>query len=310
IDYIQLVQNDYLKTNKIKQIKMLNLLSVIVVLYCGITAVLATFAYPEVWRDESVVDEYFGVKVPDPYRWLENVDSKETREFVAQEEKITAEFLRKNHTIRKLIRTRLTELANRTRSDAPIKAGSRYFTFQNSGLQNYSVLYVQDSLSGEQREFLDVNKLSNDSSVSMEPVGFYYDFSNDGSVFAYSVQKNGMDWRTICFRNVSTGKDFPDKLENSKFPFIEWSKDDQGIFYTQFRKHGTLASEGVTNTPAVFYHKLGTPQSDDILIADFPDHPLYYLLGAHDGINDNLKSKIVPIFSDATEAAYNVSTVH
>ncbi|CAG7717290.1 unnamed protein product, partial [Allacma fusca] len=285
----------------------------------------------DVKRDENVVDDFFGTKVSDPYRWLEDLDSNETNYFVEQQLELTKTFLDKN-TQKEGIKKRLTELWNYPKITAPIKAGNRYFTFENSGLQPFYVIYVQDTLDGERRVFLDVNKLSDDGSLSLEPYKNLYDFSKDGEVFAYAVQKNGEDWKTIRFRNVSTGLDLPDKLENTKFPYLQWSPDNKGIFYTRLPgNNNSNPNISGTHIPMVYYHVLGTAQTEDILIAQFPQHKKYYLIQSKvtddgnylvispietfnenavhifslkDGIDKTLQSKIVPVFPNATDAAY------
>lgn len=182
--------------------------------------------YPEVRRDMSIVDDYHGSKITDPYRWLEEPDSEETKKFVQEQNKLTQSFLDKCK-YRERIRERITELWNYEKYSCPFKRGNWYYFFKNTGLQNQSVLYKQLILDSEAIEFLDPNKLSADGTTSLSSMKFSY----DGKIFAYMISEKGSDWGQIKFKNVDTGEDYPDVLENVKFSCLEWTLDNKGVFY-------------------------------------------------------------------------------
>ncbi|KAF2355436.1 Peptidase S9 prolyl oligopeptidase catalytic domain [Trinorchestia longiramus] len=230
-----------------------------------------TMEYPPVRRDESFVEELHGVKVPDPYRWLEDVDSEETKAFVEAQNALTEPFLEKC-SAQAIIKEKLTAMNNHPKYSCPYKRGKRYFYYMNRGLENQSILYMQDSLDGEAREYLNPNKLSEDGTVSIAGSRF----SEDGEVHAYMLSKSGSDWTTVHFKKVATGEDYPEVLEKVKFSGLAWTHDNKGIFYGCYRDQEgkTDGSETTSNeNQKLFYHRLGTPQEEDILVVDFPDHP-------------------------------------
>lgn len=231
--------------------------------------------YPKVRRDETVVDTYYGVNVQDPYRWLEDPDSEEVKQFITAQNKLTSDYV--DLPIRAEIHQKLSEAIDYERYKVPQKQGPRYFFYKNTGRQNQDVLYVQDTLKSEPRVFLDPNKLSEDGTTSVHGLSF----SNDGELLAYQLQEKGSDWVTIRVRNVSTGVDFPEVLAQVKFSGVEWTLDNKGFFYARYPSVTKGVSDG-TDTDKVqnqklYYHYVGTAQQDDVLVAEFPDHPNWIL---------------------------------
>uniref|UniRef100_K7EE88 Prolyl endopeptidase n=1 Tax=Ornithorhynchus anatinus TaxID=9258 RepID=K7EE88_ORNAN len=227
--------------------------------------------YPEVYRDEAAVQDYHGCKICDPYIWLEDPDSEQTKAFVEAQNKITMPFLEQS-PVRGLFKERMTELYDYPKYSCHFKKGKRYFYFYNSGLQNQRVLYVQDSLDQESRVFLDPNKLSDDGTVALRG----YAFSEDGEYFAYGLSSSGSDWVTIKFMKVDDLKELPDVLERVKFSCMSWTHDGKGMFYNSYPKQDGKSDGTETSTnlhQKMFYHVLGTDQSEDILCAEFPEEP-------------------------------------
>ena len=216
----------------------------------------------------DVVDDYHGTKVPDPYRWLEDPDSPETRAWIEAENKLTEEFLSRI-PVRDKIRERLTELWNYPKYSAPFKEGGRYFFSKNDGLQNQSVLYVQESLDAEPRVLLDPNKLSEDGTVALGGLSV----SRDGKLLAWATNVSGSDWRTWYVRDIDTGQDLPDKVEWSKFSGASWDKDNRGFYYSRYDEPAEGQElEQANYYQKLYYHKVGTPQSEDVLVYERPDH--------------------------------------
>ena len=237
----------------------------------------ATAAYPETRRVDHV-DVYHGVKVSDPYRWLEADvrTSPEVAAWVAAENKVTAAYLAAIPQ-REAIRRRLTELWNFAQYSAPRKEAGRYYYQKNDGLQNQAVLYVMDSLDGKPRALLNPNEWSADGTVALAGLGF----SDDGKHFAYGRSEAGSDWSTWRVMEIATGRDLPDELKWIKFSQASWSKDGQGFFYSHFPAPSPGAEFQAANSDnKLYYHRLGTPQSADVLVYWRPDHP-DWLCGGH-----------------------------
>ncbi|GFP98254.1 prolyl endopeptidase [Phtheirospermum japonicum] len=230
--------------------------------------------YPVSRRDESVVDNYHGVKVPDPYRWLEDPDSAETKEFVEKQMKLTDSVLKTCETREKL-REKLTKLYDFPKYNAPFREGEKYFYFHNTGLQPQTVLYVQDSLDGEPEVLLDPNTLSEDGTVALST----YAVSDDAKYLAYGTSSSGSDWVTINVMRVHDKTIEPDTISWVKFSSISWTHDSKGFFYSRYPvpEDGEKLDAG-TETHAnlnheVYYHFLGTDQSEDILCWSDPENP-------------------------------------
>lgn len=223
--------------------------------------------YPETLKTDTV-DYYFGEAVADPYRWLEDDNSAETAQWVADQNKVTDAWMEKV-PYRNELKKRLTGLWNYERYGVPFHKGNYYYFFKNDGIQNQSVLYIQDSLNGEARVFLDPNKLAEDGTTSLSE----YKASHDGKYFAYAISKAGSDWNEIYVMETATGKQLDDKLEWVKFSTIAWRGD--GFYYSRYDKPSGGSELSVKNEyQKVYYHKIGNPQSADELIYENRDYPL------------------------------------
>ena len=222
--------------------------------------------YPKTKKVDQV-DDYHGTKVSDPYRWLEDDNSAETKAWVQAENKVTFDYLNQIPERAKL-KARLTELWNYEKYSAPFKEGKHYFYSKNDGLQNQSVFYVSDSVKDEGRVLLDPNKLSKDGTVALSGMAI----SDDGKLMAYGLSGAGSDWQTWHFRDVETGKDLPDVLENIKFSGASWTKDEKGVYYSRFPEADEKSKlTRINYFQKLYYHKLGTPQSEDVLVYERPD---------------------------------------
>ncbi len=222
--------------------------------------------YPPARRD-SVVDDYFGTKVADPYRWLEDPDSNETINWVNKENALTAHFL--DTPARKKIKARLTDLLNYPRYSAPTKRANRYFFSKNDGLQNQSVLYFQNSLTDEPKVLINPNLLSPDGTISLGSTAYSY----DGKLFAYGLSQSGSDMQIVKIKNIDTLTDYSDVLQYCRWPGIAIKHDDSGFFYDRYPDPNTVAPADRFTHNMVYYHKLATPQADDVLIYDDPENP-------------------------------------
>ena len=221
-------------------------------------------------RKSDVVEDYHGTKIPDPYRWLEDVDSPATRAWVEAENRVTFAYLEQIPE-RERIRRRLTELWDYPKYGAPFKKGGRYFFFKNSGLQNQSVLYTQGSLTAEPEVLLDPNTLSQDGTVALSILAL----SEDGHAMVYGTSGSGSDWQEFRVRDVATHQDRSDHLKWIKFSSAAWTHDGLGFFYSRYPEPaaGSDPLLDVNRDQKVYYHRLGTEQAADRLIYERPDHP-------------------------------------
>src|SRR5256884_1125408 len=219
-------------------------------------------------RKTNVVDDYHGVKVADPYRWLEDDNAPETKAWVQAENKVTFGYLERIPE-RLAIKERLTKLWNYERYGAPFKQSGRYFYSKNDGLQNQSVLYTLAALDGGPALLLDPNKLSADGTVALKS----YDITEDGNLMAYALSAAGSDWEEIHVRDVRTAKDSPDLVRWVKFSGAPWTKDGKGFFYSRYDEPTEEARLTKANFfHKLYYHRLGTPQAEDKLVYHRPDH--------------------------------------
>ena len=222
--------------------------------------------YPFTRRDDQV-DDFHGTPVADPYRWLENVDSPETQAWIQAQNALTFEYL-SSIPARDAITRRMTELWDYPKQSAPFERGGRYFQFRNSGLQSQAVLYRMDSPRAPGHVLLDPNILAADGTLALNSIAL----SHDGALLAYATSASGSDWQTWRVREVDSRVDRPDLLEWSKFGTAAWRRDGAGFYYTRYAAPTGGALANVNFDQKLYWHRLGTPQSDDTLVYARPDH--------------------------------------
>jgi prolyl oligopeptidase len=225
--------------------------------------------YP-VTKKVDVVDDYFGTKVADPYRWLEDDNSEETKKWVEEQNRVTFAYLEKI-PFREKIRNRLTEIYNYARYSSPFRVGEYYFFFKNDGLQNQSVIYIQKGLEGQPEVFIDPNALSPDGTVRIGLVGF----SNDNRYVGVSRSEAGSDWSELGVMEIESKKELSDRIRWLKFSGASWQGN--GFYYSGYDKPEKGQELTARNEfQKVFYHKLGDPQEKDTLIYEDKEHPFRY----------------------------------
>jgi len=217
----------------------------------------------------KVEDNYFGTKVADPYRWLENLDSPQVKQWVKAQNELSEQRLAELPA-RAWVRQRLTQLWNYERYEPPVKRGGRYFYLHNDGQQNQNVLLVADGLEAPAKVLFDPNTARADGTVALA------DFTADvrGDLVAYALSDAGSDWQQWYFRRVADGTDLPDTLRFTKFWGVSWARDDSGVYYSRY----PLLPDGRSDDagrPAVYFHKLGSAQGDDRLVYQVTDHPTH-----------------------------------
>jgi len=260
-------------------------------------------AYPET-RRVDVVEEQFGMKVADPYRWLENDvrNDKEVAAWVDAENKVTNAYLA---TLpgRDWFKTRIKQLFDYERFGAPQKKGGRYFYMHNSGLQNQAVLFVRDTLDGEGRVLIDPNGWSKDGATALSE----WAPSEDGKYLLYAVQDGGTDWRFAKVLDVATGKELPDTVHGMKFTLsASWAKDGSGFYYSRYPDVAADAKfQALNENHKVYFHKLGTAESEDWLIYETPDHPKW---SHYAQVTDDGRWMVVTT-SEGTDDRYRISLI-
>lgn len=227
--------------------------------------------YPETTKVDTI-DTYFETEVPDPYRWLEDDRSEATAEWVKAQNEVTFGYL-SNIPFRDKIADRLEEVYNYERVYAPFQRGDYFYFYKNDGLQNQNVLYRTKELGGEAEVFLDPNKFSEEGIISLAGTSF----SEDGSLFGYLISEGGSDWRKAIIMNAETKELLGDTLYDIKFSGLSW-KGNEGFYYSSYDKpkEGSALS-GKTQFHKLYYHKLGTAQSDDQLIFGGEEQPRRYI---------------------------------
>ncbi len=241
-------------------------------LACAVFPALAgALQYPKSERGD-VIDDYHGTKVADPYRWLEDTDSKETARWVETQNKVTLPFLN-SLPARAAYQKRLTELWSYERYGVPYRKSGALFYTRNDGLQNQSVLYVQDAGAKDARVLLDPNTLSSDGTVALTQ----WEVAPDGKHMAYGLARAGSDWNDFRVLDVATGTPLKDALARIKFSGISWTKDGKGFFYSRYPDPPKDAKKDQTfdelANMKVYYHRVGTEQAADVVIYQRPDQP-------------------------------------
>lgn len=225
--------------------------------------------YPTTRRDASVVDDYHGTEIPDPYRWLEDDRAPATERWVTAQNKVTRAYL-DALPYRGEIAERLEQYQNYPRRSVPIRAGQYYFHYHNSGLQNQPVIYRQTGLAGEAKVFIDPNELSDEGTTTATLAGF----SQDDRYVVTSHSVAGSDWHELRVQEVATGRELEDKIEWVKFGGATWHED--GFFYSAYEKPEGDIYAAQNRNQRVLYHRLGTTQAEDELVFEDPENPLRY----------------------------------
>ncbi len=257
--------------------------------------------YPDT-KKGNVVDDYHGTKVADPYRWLEDDvrKSKDVADWVEAENKVTNAFL-ESIPQREAIKKRITDLFNYEKISAPFKINNRYFFFKNDGLQNQNVLYVQDTLDGEAKMLIDPNAWTKDGTVALSGL----EVSDDAKRIAYGTAESGSDWNVWKVLDVATGKVLSDELKWVKFSNTSWTKDGKGFYYSRFPEpQAGAAFQNLNVDMKLYYHKLGTPQSEDKLIYERKDNPKWTIGG---GVTEDGKYLIISIGDGTTSRKVRIS---
>jgi prolyl oligopeptidase len=227
-------------------------------------------------RKDNVVEDYGGAKVADPYRWMEALDSKEVADWVAASNAVTEPYLR-NLPLREHFNKRLTELWNYPRVGLPVVEAGKLFYARNAGLQRQSPVYMRASMSAPPMLVIDPNEISADGSLSLGQ----WTPSPDAKLLAYGLAEGGADWRTIRVRDLASGKDLADEIKWMRFSDISWTKDSKGFYYSRYPEPPTgKVLEAALSGHAIHYHRVGTPQSQDVLIFERKDLPAWIVNGA------------------------------
>ena len=252
--------------------------------------------YPQTKKME-VADDYFGTKVADPYRWLENDTATDTKEWVQAQNKVTFGYLEKI-PYRNKIKERLTDIFNYPKYSSPFRAGEYFFFSKNDGLQNQSVIYYQKGLEGTPEVFLDPNKMSDDGTAAVSLLGF----SKDKKYVAFAINQSGSDWQNIFVMEVATKKQLNDKLEWVKFSGAAWKND--GFYYSRYSApvKGTELSQK-NEFHKIYYHKLGDAQDKDVLVYEDKTKPLRYY-GAQTTEDERFLLIYISEGTDGTECLY------
>ncbi len=222
--------------------------------------------YPEVPRDDSIIEDFHGTPVADPYRWLEDADSAETQSFIQTQSTLTQQYL-SEIPAREQIRSRLTELLNYERRSSLSRKGDYYYFWRNDGLQNQPLLCRMQTLDSEAQVVIDPNTFSEDGTTAV----MAWSVNKDGTKIAYVITEGGSDWQKIRVRNVATGEDLDETLNFARFPSIAWHPNGEGFFYNGHTDPADRPAAEKNTNNKLFWHKLNTSQADDTIVYERPD---------------------------------------
>ncbi len=270
------------------KVQLFSAAAVAVSFFCFSQNSMTKLQYPETKKIDHT-DEYFGVKISDPYRWLEDDRAEDTKEWVQREVKFTNDYL-SNIPFREEIRTQLRDIWNYEKISAPFKEGDYIYYYKNNGLQAQSVLYRKDK-SGKEEVFLDPNKFSDKGTTSLSQVSF----NKKGNLVAYAISEGGSDWNKIIIIDANSKKQLDETIKDVKFSGIAW-QGDEGFYYSSYDKPTGSELSAKTDTHKVYFHKLGTKQSEDKLIIGGENFKRRYM-GA--GVSDDERFVILSA-SEAT----------
>ena len=222
--------------------------------------------YPETLRG-GVVEDYHGTRIADPYRWMEDLDAPAVADWVAAQNAVTTPYLAAL-PLQSHFRERLTALWSYTRTGIPQREAGRLFYTRNSGLQRQAPVYMRAAPDAEPGLVLDPNAISPDGSVSLAQ----YAPSPDAKLIAYALAQGGADWRTIRVRDIASGRDLADEVRWMRFSGIAWTRDGKGFFYSRYPEPpANKVLEAALSGHALYYHRIGTPQAEDVLVYERPD---------------------------------------
>ena len=247
--------------------------AVIVLAFLDVTlAAQSSPKYPQP-RKGDVVDDYFGTKIADPYRWMEDLNSADVKQWVDAENAVTAKYL-DSLPVRDALKKRITDLYNYPRVGIPYFEGRRWFYTRNTGLQRQNVTFTRETLNGPETIAIDANQLSPDGSVQLSD----FEPSPDGVHFAYGQAEGGSDWSTYYVRELSSAKQLSDVIRWVKFSSIAWTTDGKGFFYGRYPEPpaGKMI-EAAVKDKKIYYHRLGTAQSTDRLVYERPEEPMLFI---------------------------------
>ncbi len=226
-------------------------------------------------RTVDVVDDYHGTKVADPYRWMEDLNAPDLKTWIAQQNALTESYL-KTVPMRAHFQRRISRLWDFRKTNLPAVEAGRLFYRMNTGMQQQSPLYMREGLDGPATLLIDPNILWPDATTSLAE----FSPSPDARLLAYTIAPGGADWQTVRLRNLSTGQDLPDEVHWVRFSNLSWTKDAKGFFYSRYPEPArgkALSAELVGH--ALYYHVVGTPQTQDRLVFEYPEHPRWFVTG-------------------------------
>ena len=250
------------------------------------------FEYPHSLRT-TTADDYHGHRIEDPYRWMEALDTPEVKAWIEAQNAVTDQYLA-SLPLRERLRARITELWNYAKVSLPVVENGRLFYQKNTGLEKQPAIYMRDGLNGPPALVLDPNALSPDGSVAL----MAFTPSPDARLLAYTLAQGGADWQTVHVRDLARGEDFADRVRWMRFSALSWTRDGRGFFYSRFPEPPVGRTyEAALSGHALYYHRIGTPQSQDVLIFERPDLPSWFV---HGTVSDDGRYLLIGFYEGAT----------